>query len=573
MEIKNLFNNVNLIDCTLRDGGHLNNWKFSKEFASRVYSAIAECGLYCIEVGYVSSKGTFPDAGIWRFSHEEDIRSIVPPGYHTKVAVMGDIGKIDLDSFIDKEDSIIDLVRLAFYPGHIYEALELGEQVMNKGYEISLNLMAITHYSQKELEEIVSLVYNSRIENIFVSDSFGSLLPNQVGDLVRLFKKGTGKEIGFHAHNNLELAFANCIRAVESGASFIDTTVYGMGRGAGNLPLEVILSYINHHENGHVNMIPLLELIEDEFIELKDEMKWGYNLEYVLSGILKCHPTYASKLIRDNKLKIREIWPILIGISKEKTIEFDKKLLDKMLSKKVLPSVGSGLGHEAVDFASIASTHVSLESPVYLERHKGRDFLILAQGPSLKRNIKRILAFVKENNLIVLGPNYLEGLITPDYHAFSNFKRFSRYIDFVSPESKLLLGSYFSNEVVRKYTNREFERIPYVDDPSAEFDIKNGIIQTNCGTVSVLLIAVAIVMGARKIYIAGLDGYKSVDGNATHFYDEKEMQKGRELETLHNICTRYLGEIKQYQLLHGMEPFKVITPTSYSKHYEKIKGF
>lgn len=568
-----LFSNVKILDCTLRDGGHLNKWNFSKDFARRVYSAVSESELYCMEVGYVTKEGVFPEGtGIWRFSSEEDIRSIVSPGHHTKIAVMGDVGKVELDNFKDKEESIVDLVRLAFYPGHITEAIELGEQVMDKGYDVSLNLMAITRYSKQEVEDLISLLYSSKIENIFVSDSFGSLLPNQVADLINVFKIGTGKAIGYHPHNNLELAFANAIRAVEAGATYIDSTIYGMGRGAGNLPLEVVLSYINHHENGYVNMIPLLELIEDEFIKLRENLKWGYNLEYVLSGILKCHPNYASKLIKDNR-SMKEIWPILTEIGKQNPVAFDQKTLDEAISKsgsRALESPGS----KTVDFSLITTKHVKLELPKYINRHKGRDFLVLAQGPSLKKNIEGIKKFAKEKNLIILGANYLGGLIEPNYHAFCDFKRFSSYINHIHPSSKLLLGSYFSEEVIKKYTNLDFELIPYVDNPTSKFDISNGVIQTNAGTVSILLIAVAIVMGARKIYVAGLDGYKKIDGNATHFYDEKhKVPVNKELNSLHNICENYLDQIKQYQLNHNLEPFEIITPTSYSRHYNQNYNF
>lgn len=564
-----LFNQIKILDCTLRDGGHLNKWRFSKDFASRVCSALSESSIYCVEVGYVSKKDCFPpDTGIWRFSSEEDIRSVVSPGGYSKIAVMGDICKVELSNFIDKDDSIIDLVRLAFYPGHLEEAIQLGEQVMDKGYEVSMNLMAITRYPKVEIESAISSLYRSRIENIFIADSYGSLLPNQVYDLIRSFKVGTGKNIGFHAHNNLELAFANSIKAAEAGATIIDTTIYGIGRGAGNLPLEVLLSYISSRENRQVNMIPLLELIEDEFIKLKNELGWGYGLPYLLTGMLKCHPNYATELRKKYNLPLRKIWPLLVDISGKKPIAFDKNLLKATVLDSDQTLQPPDLGE--LDFSVLKPINVNLTTPEYMNKHSGRDFLVLGQGPSLKDNIKKITEFVKNNNLIVLGANYLQDLIIPDYHAFSNYKRFSHYVSLVNPHSKLLLGVYFSDDVIRKYTNHDFEFIQYVDDSTTKFGITDGMIQTNCGTVSVLLIAVAIVMGARKIYVAGLDGYKQIDGNATHFYDEKEKEKGRERISIHNLSKRYLEEIRQYQLAHGLEPFKIITPTFYSDYYCKV---
>ncbi len=197
----------------------------------------------------------------------------------------------------------------------------------------------------------------------------------------------------------------------------------------------------------------------------------------------------------------------------------------------------------------------------------------MAQGASLKKYVTQIRSFAKNNNLIVLGANYLEGLVLPDYHAFCNLKRFIRYVDFANKKSKLLISPYIPPEVIKQYTKRDYELIQYIDDPNSKFDINNGIIQTNCATVSILLIAVAIVMGARKIYVAGLDGYKLVDGNAIHFYDEKEIEKKIGSDSVHNICKRHLTDIHNYQLKHHMDPFVIITPTSYADFYVKMEGF
>ncbi|OGJ49671.1 hypothetical protein A2335_00765, partial [Candidatus Peregrinibacteria bacterium RIFOXYB2_FULL_32_7] len=425
-------------------------------------------------------------------------------------------------------------------------------------------------YTPEDIEKTLPKLYDSRVDMVTLADSYGGLLPNDVEHLVKLFKKGTGKMVGFHAHNNLQLAFANTIRAVEAGAGIVDASIYGMGRGAGNLPLEVLLSYIRHHENEYVNMVHLLEIIEQEFIDLKKKIGWGYNLHYMLSGMLGCHPYYASHLLEKHKLNMKDVWAKLIRIGKDRPMTFDKKLLEEVVAESTLENTKI----EQIDFSRLAPETVKLEPPAYMKAHEGRDFLVLAQGPSLKKNITKIKEFAKEHNLVILGANYLHGLIVPDYHAFSSMSRFLQYHNFVDPNSKLLLGKYISEKIAKKYIKREFETIPYIDSSELSFDITDGIIQTNCATVSILLVGVAIVMGARRIYVAGLDGYQNVDDKETHFYKETvKVPKGQELNSLHNICQQYLTEIREYQIKNGQEPFQIITPTSYQEFYKKQDGF
>ncbi|MBU0591900.1 MAG: hypothetical protein ABIJ34_02365 [archaeon] len=563
--LKKSIRNVKIFDCTLRDGGHLNNWQFDKEFAAKVVAALAETNIHCIEVGYRSTPGTFPGTGTWRFSKEDDIRAIVPADIQSKIAVMGDVGKIRKDDFLPKEESVVDIVRLAFYPGHEEEAVELGHELLDMGYEVYLNMMGIVCYTEDGLKKLINTMYDCRVPNVVVSDSFGSLMPSEVYELVQLFIKGTGKKIGYHAHNNLEMAFANSMSAIDAGASSIDATVYGMGRGAGNLPLEVILSHLYHIEEVPVNIVPLLELIENDFIKLRKELNWGYNLHYMISGLLKCHPKYANALLDDYKMDMPTVWANLMELSKEKPVSFDKQLLENVVQKN--GSVKAHVMRRDVKYSDIKIERETPKPPDYIGRHAGKDFLILGNGPSLKDNIDEIKKFAKDNELIMLGANYLSGLATPDYHAFNNVNRFIRYGKFVDAKSKLLVGSYISNSIVKSVIGKEYERLPYMNSPE-KFDIKDGIIQSNCGTISVLLIGTAIVMGAKKIYVAGLDGYKDMYGKKSTFYSEtQDVPTILESHSLNSLCERYLDEITEYQKQNSMEPFKIITKTSYFEYY------
>jgi 4-hydroxy 2-oxovalerate aldolase len=563
-----LVRNAKLIDCTLRDGGHLNKWNFSFDFVKKVISAVAETGIHCIEIGYVSDKDKFPpETGTWRFSEEKHIRAVVPVDIQTKIGVMGDVGKVGIEQFIPKDESVIDIVRLAFYPGQGKEAIELGHQVQDLGYEVYLNAMGVVCYKEDDLKNLISDFYECKVPNIVISDSYGSLMPWQVHNLTRLFIQGTGKSIGYHAHNNLGMAFANSMASINAGGSSIDATVYGMGRGAGNLPLETILAYLLHSEKVHTNLIPLLELIENEFVELKKRMGWGYNLPYMISGLLKCHPNYALTLIDQYNADMTSTWTNLTLLSKKNPVKYDKKLLDELVKKGGSISLQEQ-SREDIKYSDVTIENVEILSPEYINRHKGRDFLILGAGPSLKTNIEKIKKFAQDNNLIVMGANYLHELIEPDYHAFNNISRFLKYGKFVDERSKLLIGNYISVSIIKSITDKEYEGLRYLNSPEP-FDIKEGIIQSNCGTISILLIGIAIVMGANNIYVAGLDGYKKTKETKTHFYDETHDTPAKlESMSIHDTCEKHLEEIREYQLKKGMKPFKIITETGYGQFFD-----
>jgi 4-hydroxy 2-oxovalerate aldolase len=213
----------------------------------------------------------------------------------------------------------------------------------------------------------------------------------------------------------------------------------------------------------------------------------------------------------------------------------------------------------------------------YLDRHHGRDFLVLANGPTLKEEKKRIEKFIEKYNPIVIGANYLGGLFVPHYHAFGNKKRFIEYIDTVDSKSNILISNVFSDDFIMKYTNRKYEFIEHVPELSLDFNIRNGVIMTNCRTVSILSVAVAIVMGAERIFIAGMDGYKQVDSfvkKSIHFYKEPGETESFEIKMeKHNWNERLLRQLDSYLASNSRANLCILTPTSHKAFYKSIDSF
>lgn len=293
---------IKVVDCTLRDGGLVNNFSFSDEFVKELYRTNIKAGVDYMEFGYKASKDIFKkeDYGKWKFCEEEDIRAVVGNNdFDMKIAVMTDVGRTDYkNDILKKEDSVIDLVRTATYIHQIPTAIEMIQDAHEKGYETTVNIMAISKVREEELLNGLELLAESDVDIIYLVDSFGAFYPEQIRRLTDMYMniaEKHGKRIGIHAHNNQQLAFANTIEALTNGASLLDATVSGMGRGAGNCYMESLLAFLR---NPRYNMVPVMDFVQKYIKEEKEKGSvWGYDIPYLLTGILNSHPSSAIKFV------------------------------------------------------------------------------------------------------------------------------------------------------------------------------------------------------------------------------------------------------------------------------------
>ena len=298
---------IKVVDCTLRDGGLVNNFEFSEDFVRDLYKANVAAGVDYMEFGYKASKEVFKveDYGKWKFCDEKDIRAIVGDNdTDLKISVMADVGRTDYKKdIIPKSESVIDMVRVATYINTIPAAIEMINYCADMGYEVTINIMAISTASENELDLALELLAaQSKASVIYLVDSYGSLYPEQIRRLadkyIRIAEK-YGKRVGIHAHNNQQLAFANTIEACTIGVSYLDVTMSGMGRGAGNCYMELLLGFL---KNPKYNLIPLLDFIEGHIQKLRDDgVVWGYDVPYLLTGRLNKHPRSAIEFIKEHK--------------------------------------------------------------------------------------------------------------------------------------------------------------------------------------------------------------------------------------------------------------------------------
>lgn len=297
---------IKVVDATIRDGGLVNDFRFTEEFVKDLYEANVAAGIDYMEFGYKASKDIFDESefGPWKFCEEEDIRRIVGDNdTDMGIAVMVDVGRCNYKrDILPCSESVIDLIRVATYINTIPAALDMVAHCKKLGYEVTINIMAVSNAKESEIEEALELIGKSDVDGIYLVDSYGSLYMEQVEELADRYleiAEKYNKYIGIHAHNNQQLAFANTIASLTRGVSYLDATASGMGRGAGNCATEQLLGFL---KNPKYDIIPILKFLEKQIVPLKESgVVWGYNIPYLLTGQMNRHPRSAIAATKEKR--------------------------------------------------------------------------------------------------------------------------------------------------------------------------------------------------------------------------------------------------------------------------------
>ena len=297
---------VKVVDATLRDGGLVNDFYFTDEFVKDLYQTNVKAGVDYMEFGYKADKEIFDEKqfGKWKFWKDEDIRAIVGDNNtDLKIAVMADVGRCNYKEDIhDKAESPIDLIRVATYLNTIPAAADMIEDAVNKGYQATCNIMAISNAQESDLKVALDILGKTPVEVFYIVDSFGALYPEQIARIADIYMEAAtkyGKKIGIHAHNNQQLAFANTIEAVGDGVDWLDAPYASMGRGAGNCAMELLLGFLR---NPKYDVYPAIRFIEKHMTKLKEDgVVWGYDLQYLMTGLLNQHPRTAIQFTKEKR--------------------------------------------------------------------------------------------------------------------------------------------------------------------------------------------------------------------------------------------------------------------------------
>ena len=305
---------IKVLDCTIRDGGLINNHYFTDEFVREAYKALSKSGIDYMELGYRSSKELYPtqEYGPWKYCDDHKVAELID-GIESdiKLSVMVDVYRVLEQQFAPADESPFDMIRSAIYIKDVDKGIELINKTHDLGYETTVNIMAVSKEREPDLIEALDQLAKCPVDVVYVVDSFGSLYCEQIDYLIKLYKEHLpGKTLGMHCHNNQQLAFSNTIEGVIHDVNYVDGSLLGIGRGAGNCCLELLMGFL---KNPKFDLAPILRIIQDYMLPMREEIEWGYLIPYMLTGMLNEHPRAAIAVRKTkDKDKYEEFYKNLI---------------------------------------------------------------------------------------------------------------------------------------------------------------------------------------------------------------------------------------------------------------------
>ncbi len=522
-------NNLKILDVTLRDGGCVNNFNFGLDYMNKILNALELSSIDYIELGYLDSKNGSIDNRT-QFLDEKCIYQhfLINKKENSKYVAMIDFGKFDVNKLEKRNSKGIDGIRLCFHKKDRFNMVDSCKKILELGYECFVQPMLTLRYSKEELLEFISLINNqlAEINGLYIVDSFGEMRESDLKNLFSLFDKHLNKNItiGFHSHNNLQLSYSNAINLINIPTErhiMLDSSIMGMGKGAGNLNTELLLEHVNLISKSKYKIDPLLNIIDTVIKPLHNEYKWGYSVEYYLSSINHCTPSYASHFYNKHMLPISKINDLLSLISEEKKISFDKEYAEQL--------------YQDYNESKTFNDEPTLE---YLSSNiKEKDVLIIGPGQSINNYANDIIACSKNKYIISL--NFVPTFIKPDLIFITRHDLFAQLQD-----KNIIVASNLStdNKLVLEYKRWIEKEFDNIYDSSAVFALK-----------------VACFCRANSITLAGLDGFTT---NINSNYFNKNLRRGLseiEANKRNHFYSKFINR------LQNEVSIKFLTPSLYKK--------
>lgn len=519
--------NVKILDCTLRDGGYINDWRFGRQAIGAIISKLGDAGIEIVECGFLRDEPYDVDRSVF-----SDVCQIVPflknKRSGAKYFAMIALGDIAVENIVPQRADSIDGIRLTFHKDDWAKAKAAIRELIEKGYEVCVQPVGTTSYSECELLSLIDEVNKLRPFAFYIVDTLGILYARDLMKLFHLVDSHLDKcvAIGFHSHNNLQLSFSNAqaIMDIKTDRGLIvDTSVYGMGRGVGNLATELLAKYINDNHEFRYAILPLLAIVDSYLLSIHARSPWGYALPYFLSGTVRCHPNYATYLANRGTLSVEDISKVLEQIPAERRALYDKPYIKKLYEDYQQNSID--------DKVSLALLRTKVE---------GRTVLLVAPGQSLQIYELQVRQFQAKHNVVTIAVN-LKPLDLPfDMVFISNRKRAMLWND---DKVMCLVTSNLGGDA--PVGALQFNYNDYLGE---------GDERDNAGAMLVRILRSANVAG---IALAGFDGF-TTDATMNYFSDKVGDSLDAEMaKTKNEQIGRQLS-----MALQGLE-YRFLTPTLY----------
>ncbi len=403
---------VKFLDCTLRDGGYVNNWKFGRETIRDMIRRFSSSGVDIIECGFLTDLPSDPDQSL--FHSVEEINALLPENSQSLFVAMIAIGEKEINPALlsDAAETGLGGIRLTFHPDEIDKAFCYGEMIQRKGYRLFMQPVGTAGYTDEELIRLIKRVNQLNPYAFYLVDTlgtmYGKLLLRQV--ILADNNLAPGIRIGYHSHNNLQMSFANAQKLLEfktDRGMIIDCSASGMGRGAGNLCTELVLNYYNNEFENRYHVLPVLEVVDKYITAISLTSRWGYSCPYFLAASQDCHPNYASYLMSKQTVSVSSVSELLDQIPQERREQFDKQLIEHLYQKYQ--------SHAVNDLDAIDALRQKME---------GRKVLVLAPGKSIAAYQDRIQEFIDEENPLIISVNFVPHQYRYDLLFLTNDRRY-----------------------------------------------------------------------------------------------------------------------------------------------------
>lgn len=520
---------IYLLDCTLRDGGYVNNWQFGEETIRGFGKKIAQTGIEIYEVGFM--KGDTYNPNVALFPDTESFKNVISPKKENLlyVGMLDMSAPIPLERIAPYDGTSIDGIRVIFKKEKIDEAYKYCKKIQELGYFISVNFVGTDLYSDKEFIEGIEKFNDLHPFAVSIVDSFGVIKRKQFLRLVYLADNNLadGIVLAYHAHNNLQQAFGNAEALVEMNLKrdiCIDACVFGMGRGAGNLNLELFADYMNENYGTSYKIEPMLEIMDEYLNDIYRTKFWGYSLPLYLAATEGCHPNYAIYLAEKDTLTVKSFNELLKGIPQDMKAKFSKENAEKYYREYQENYID-----DKADIEELTKVFA------------GKNIILLAPGHSLLACAEEILSAQRDDKTLIIAVNFLAEKFQPDYVFSSNMKRFSRIQG--KTNARTIITSNMKECNVKDYIVN-----------FASFSSKSAEIIDNSG---LMLLKLLIATGVKAVRIAGMDGY-SLHKNNDYVDSQLEYDFSEQAALRNELISNELTDINKVMRL------EFITPTQYN---------
>lgn len=485
-------NTIHVLDCTLRDGGYCNQWKFGFDNTKKITQSLIDANVDIIECGFLTNKAKY-DPDVTRFTSVKELSAVIPADRNGKLFVaMMNYGEYNMADLPDYDGSSVDGIRVAFHKKDLAQALQVCREVKAKGYLVFVQAMVSLSYTDEEFLSLISAVNEIEPYAFYIVDSFGMMKRK---NLMRLFymvenNLRDGVWIGFHSHNNMQLAYSNSQELVDTKTNrniIIDSSIYGMGRGAGNLNTELFVEYLNENVGASYNLKPLLTVIDEVLNDFYQKNYWGYSLPNYISAVHWVHPNYAGYLSEKNTLTVEAMDEIFSMMPREKRFEFDKQYIEQLYVQYM--ATGEAQEEHLADLK---------------EQLIGKRILLVAPGKSSGLEQERIASFAEQDDVLTVSVNFEYPGCKTDYIFLSNLRRFRELPD--KKRGKCIVTANIPADSVYLQT-KYYDLLMPVE-----------AVKDNAGLMAVKFF---ISLGVKEFYLAGFDGYS---------YDAQQNYADRNME-------------------------------------------